>query len=130
MPLKVVSRTFFVRQATRIARIPARRRMLLNETSSEPPLKKSAGAMSAESTAIGTKRRPRCAMSETCILPMNTMKDRRRPKVSSPTMMMVTQSHSCDISGSLLYQRCFLQLESETDSDANQRGDSYPEFQW
>src|SRR5437660_12178617 len=70
MPVKIVSRTFFVRQATSIARIPAMSRMLLNDTSSEPLGKNSAGAMSADSTATGTKRKACCIIGETRVLPM------------------------------------------------------------
>src|SRR5947209_1404645 len=130
MPLRMVSRTFFVRQATTMARIPARRRELFNDTSNAPLGKKSAGAMSAESTEIGTKRSARCASGATCILPMNTMKDRRIPKVSNPTMMMVPQSNSRDISGSLLFERRFLYFEHQADGNANERGKCYSKFQW
>src|SRR5579859_5474620 len=129
MPTTIVSRTFLVRQATRMASRPAISRALPTEISSDPLGRKRAGATSAERTATGTKRRACCKKGGICAFPRNTMKERRIPKVSSPTTRIVIQSNSCDIDAFLRERLCFAHFQRKADGNTNQGRDRNTQFQ-
>ncbi len=90
-PAMIVSRTFLVRQATNIASAPAYSCGLRREISRTALRVASSGRIMAESTATGTKRRPRRNQSGTLMRSSRRMNESRVPNVSKPARRMTSQ---------------------------------------
>ena len=98
--------TFFVFQATRTATKPASNWGLRHDKSSVPLGLVKSGRMIAESTATGTKRKPRLNQSGTLIRSRRKMKERRVPKVSKPAMTITIQMFISAALRSAILSRC------------------------